>query len=67
MGFWKVFAGAAVGVGAVAAAPFTGGASVAGAVRVLTTMSAAKAVAVGVGAGVDMVKKNAEKKYNRAP
>lgn len=66
MGFWKVFAGAAVGVGAVAAAPFTGGASVAGAVRVLTTMSAAKAVAVGVGAGVDMVKKNAEKKYNRA-
>lgn len=66
MGFWKVFAGAAIGVGAIAAAPFTGGVSVLGAARVLGTMSAAKAVTVGVRTGVEMVKKNSERKYNQA-
>lgn len=66
MGFWKVFASAAIGVGAVATAPFTGGGSILGAARVLASINGAKAVAVGIGAGVEMVKKNSERKYNQA-
>lgn len=55
MGIGKVLAYGALGVGAVALAPFTGGGSVAGAVSLAASLAGAEAVAAGaavVGAGV---------------
>jgi hypothetical protein len=74
MGFWKVFAGAAIGVGAIAAAPFTGGGSVLGAATLLGSLSGAGALAAGAGiagaaAGAVLAKeeeKQGEKKYKEA-
>lgn len=48
---WKILAGVAVGVGAVAAAPFTGGGSVLGAVSLAASLSGAGTIAAAVGAG----------------
>nr|CAA6828434.1 MAG: Unknown protein [uncultured Thiotrichaceae bacterium] len=47
----KILAGAAVGVGAVAAAPFTGGGSLLGGASVIASLTGAGAVAAAVGAG----------------
>ena len=52
MSFWKILAGAAIGVGAVAAAPFTGGGSVLGAATLVASLSGAGTAAAAVGAGV---------------
>lgn len=49
MSYWKIFAGAAIGVGAIAAAPFTGGGSVLGAATLLGSLSGAGALAAGAG------------------
>ncbi len=50
MGFWtKVIGGAVIGVGAVAAAPFTGGGSILGAVSLAASLSGAGAIAAGAG------------------
>lgn len=51
MSFWKILGGVAVGVGAVAAAPFTGGGSVLGAATLLASLSGAGTIAAAVGAG----------------
>ena len=48
--FGKILAGALIGVGAVAAAPFTGGGSILGAASLAASLSGAGAVAAGVGA-----------------
>ncbi|MFA0412988.1 DUF533 domain-containing protein [Vibrio renipiscarius] len=50
MSFWKVLGGAAIGVGAIAAAPFTGGGSVVGAATLLGSLTGAGAIAAGAGA-----------------
>lgn len=50
--YWKVLGGAAIGVGAVAAAPFTGGGSLLGGATLLGSLAGAGAVAAAVGAGV---------------
>lgn len=47
----KILAGAAVGVGAVAAAPFTGGGSLLGGATVIASLTGAGTVAAAVGAG----------------
>ena len=47
----KILAGAAVGVGAIAAAPFTGGGSLLGGASVIASLTGAGAVAAAVGAG----------------
>jgi len=47
----KILAGAAVGVGAVAAAPFTGGGSLLGGASVIASLTGAGTVAAAVGAG----------------
>lgn len=47
----KVLAGAAVGVGAVAAAPFTGGGSLLGGASIIASLTGAGTVAAAVGAG----------------
>ncbi|QFU01812.1 hypothetical protein FIU83_09185 [Halomonas sp. THAF5a] len=47
----KILAGAAVGVGAVAAAPFTGGGSLLGGASVIASLTGAGTVAATVGAG----------------
>jgi len=70
MGYWKMLAGAAIGVGAIAAAPFTGGGSVLGAATLLGSLSGAGALAAGAGvagaaAGAALAKKD-EKKYDNA-
>ncbi|TMO45622.1 hypothetical protein CWC25_05780 [Pseudoalteromonas sp. S4389] len=50
MGFWiKVIGGAVVGVGAVAAAPFTGGGSLLGAATLATSLTGAGVLATGAG------------------
>ncbi|SJN59420.1 hypothetical protein VR7878_03412 [Vibrio ruber DSM 16370] len=51
MSFWKVLGGVAVGVGAVAAAPFTGGGSILGAATLAGSLAGAGTVAAAVGAG----------------
>ncbi|MGL0820946.1 hypothetical protein [Vibrio vulnificus] len=51
MSFWKVLGGVAVGVGAVAAAPFTGGGSIFGAVTLAGSLAGAGTVAAAIGAG----------------
>lgn len=50
--YWKVLGGAAIGVGAVAAAPFTGGGSLVGGATLLGSLAGAGTIAVAVGAGV---------------
>lgn len=50
--YWKVLGGAAIGVGAVAAAPFTGGGSLLGGATLLGSLAGAGTVAAAVGAGV---------------
>jgi len=51
MSFWKILGGVAVGVGAVAAAPFTGGGSLLGAASLAGSLAGGTAVAAAVGAG----------------
>ena len=52
MGFWKILGGVAIGVGAVAAAPFTGGGSLlAAGVSLGSSLAGAGAVAAAVAAG----------------
>ena len=51
MGFWtKVIGGAVIGVGAIAAAPFTGGGSLLGAASLASSLAGAGALAAGAGA-----------------
>lgn len=50
MSFWKVLGGAALGVSAIAAVPFTGGGSVIGAVTLLGSLSGAGVAAASAGA-----------------
>ncbi|HDT6079587.1 TPA: hypothetical protein QHC28_004285 [Aeromonas veronii bv. veronii] len=51
MGFWtKVIGGAVIGVGAIAAAPFTGGGSLLGAATLASSLAGAGALAAGAGA-----------------
>lgn len=50
--YWKVLGGAAIGVGAIAAAPFTGGGSLAGGATLIGSLAGAGTVAAAVGAGV---------------
>lgn len=52
MSFLKILAGAAIGVGAIAAAPFTGGGSVLGAATLMTSLAGAGTVAAAAGAGI---------------
>lgn len=52
MSFWKMLGGAVIGVGAVAAAPFTGGGSILGAATLLGSLAGAGTIAAAVGAGV---------------
>lgn len=52
MGWGKILSGVAIGVGAVAAVPFTGGGSVLGAATLLGSLGTTGAVAGAVGAGV---------------
>ncbi|MGL6001903.1 MAG: hypothetical protein ACRCZ4_07380, partial [Plesiomonas sp.] len=47
----KILTGIAVGVGAVAAAPFTGGGSLLGGVSLIASLSGAGTIATAVGAG----------------
>lgn len=47
----KILAGAAVGVGAVAAAPFTGGGSLLGGASLIASLTGAGTIAAAVGAG----------------
>lgn len=51
MTFWKVLTGIALGVGAVAAAPFTGGGSVLVGASLFGSLAGAGTIAVAVGAG----------------
>ncbi len=48
---WKILGGVAIGVGAVAAAPFTGGGSLLGGATALASLAGAGTVAAAVGAG----------------
>jgi len=48
---WKIIGGAVIGVGAIAAAPVTGGGSLFGAASLLTSLAGAGTVAAAVGAG----------------
>ena len=52
MSFWKIAAGAAVGVGAIAAAPFTGGGSILGAVTLAGSLAGGGTIAAATVAGV---------------
>lgn len=57
MGIGKILGFAALGVGAIAAAPFTGGGSILGAVTLASSLAGAGVLATGagvVGAGVGM-------------
>jgi hypothetical protein len=52
MDMWgKILAGVAVGVGAIAAAPFTGGGSLLGGATLITSLTGAGTIAAAVGAG----------------
>lgn len=51
MGLFKILGGVALGVGAVAAAPFTGGGSILGAATIVGSLAGAGTVAAAVGAG----------------
>jgi Skp family chaperone for outer membrane proteins len=48
---WKILGGAVIGVGAIAAAPFTGGGSLLGGATLLGSLAGGGAVAAAVGAG----------------
>ncbi len=48
----KILTGAVVGIGAVAAAPFTGGGSLLGGVSLIASLSGAGTIAAAVGAGI---------------
>ncbi|MCF5140235.1 hypothetical protein GIW41_01930 [Pseudomonas sp. PA-6-1D] len=50
--YLKVLGGAAIGVGAIAAAPFTGGGSLVGGATLLGSLAGAGTIAAAVGAGV---------------
>lgn len=50
--FGKVLAGAAIGIGAVAAAPFTGGGSLLGAATLASSLAGAGTIAAAAGAGL---------------
>ena len=52
MGFWTVLGGVTLGVGAVAAAPFTGGGSILGAASLAGSLAGAGTIAAATGAGV---------------
>lgn len=52
MGWGKILTGVTIGVGAVAAAPFTGGGSILGAATALGSLAGAGTIAGAVGAGV---------------
>lgn len=52
MGVFKILAGVTIGVGAVAAAPFTGGGSVLAAATLIGSLSGAAAIATATGAAV---------------
>lgn len=52
MSFWTVLGCAALGVGAIAAAPFTGGGSLLGAATLAGSLAGTATVAAAVGAGV---------------
>ncbi len=65
MGWGKILGGVALGVGAVAAAPFTGGGSILGAATLASSLAGAGAAAAGagaVGAAVGAVFSNEEEK-----
>ena len=76
MSFWKIAAGAAVGVGAIAAAPFTGGGSLLGAVTLAGSLAGGGTIAAATVAGVagasagyamsDQDKKNKDEVRNKA-
>ncbi len=51
MSFWKIVGGATLGVGAIAAAPFTGGGSLVGAATLAASLGTGAAVAGAVAAG----------------
>lgn len=51
MSFWKILGGAALGVGAISAAPFTGGGSLLGAATLASSLAGAGTIAAAVGAG----------------
>lgn len=51
MSFWKILGGAVIGVGAIAAAPFTGGGSLLGAATLASSLAGAGTIAAAVGAG----------------
>ena len=51
MDAWKILGGVAIGVGAVAAAPFTGGGSVLAGATALSSLAGAGTIAAAVGAG----------------
>jgi hypothetical protein len=51
MNVWRILGGAAIGVGAVAAAPFTGGGSILGAATLLGSLAGAGTIAAAVGVG----------------
>ncbi|WP_319540973.1 hypothetical protein [uncultured Pseudodesulfovibrio sp.] len=72
MSFWKIAAGAALGVGAIAAAPFTGGGSVLAAASLAgslagagTVAAAAGAATVGAAAGAALASSENEKQEER--
>lgn len=50
--YWAIAGGAAIGVGAVAAVPFTGGGSLLGAATLMGSLAGGATVAAAVGAGV---------------
>lgn len=52
MNFWKIAAGAAIGIGAIAAAPFTGGGSIIGAATLAGSLAGAGTIAAATAAGV---------------
>jgi hypothetical protein len=52
MVYLKILGGAAIGVGAIAAAPFTGGGSILGAASLATSLAGAGTIAAATGAGV---------------
>ena len=52
MGYIMILSGAAIGVGAIAAAPFTGGGSILGAATLASSLAGAGTIAAASGAGV---------------
>ena len=52
MSFWTILGGTALGVGAIAAAPFTGGGSVLGAVTLASSLAGWGTITAAVGVGV---------------